>query len=157
MPKNRDEDFEGREEEIDDDFEGGDDEGSDEEGGSDDGPVDFDSDEVLDDPDFDEDGDEDVVSARPAKRRPVVKKVPTIEGVPKTRLDKPDVAGEVWTKLKAKHGESAAVPYKLSLSLKVNDIIDHKTFGLGFVVEVPSPTKADVIFSDGLRKLVHGR
>lgn len=157
MSKNRDrDDYEGREEETEEDFEGGEEELGDDEFGEE-GPVDIDSDEVLDDPDFEDDGDEEVVAARPAKRRPLVKKVPTIEGVPKTRLDKADVAAEVWEKMKAKHGEAAALPYRISSAFRQGDAVDHKVFGLGFVLEVPSPLKVEVLFAEGLKKLVHGR
>lgn len=157
MTKNRErEDFEGREEEMDEDFEGGEDELGDDEFGEE-GPVEIDSDEVLDDPDFEEDSDEEVVAARPTKRRPVVKKVPTIEGVPKTKLDKADVAAEVWEKMKARQGEGSAVPYKISSIFKQTDVVDHKAFGIGFVLEVPSPLKVEVLFADGLKRLVHGR
>jgi hypothetical protein len=157
MAKNRDrDDSEGRDEDFEGDEES-DEELSDDEFG-DDGPVDFDSDEVLDDPEFEDEGDEEgAVAARPAKRRVAAKKVPTVEGVPRTRLDKADVAAEVWEKMKGRHGEGAAEPYSIRSTFRNGDVIDHKAFGIGFVLEVHGPGKIEVLFHDGLRKLVHGK
>ena len=47
--------------------------------------------------------------------------------------------------------------YSLQAVLQKGSMIEHKKFGVGFVIEVPSRNKAEVLFEDGLRKLVHSR
>jgi len=44
------------------------------------------------------------------------------------------------------------VPYSMSGSFKLNDVIDHATFGMGIVIKV-SHQRIEVLFSDGLRTL----
>jgi hypothetical protein len=157
MPKDFREDEPGADEETDEEFEESDDEADDdfsEEGGS----VDLDSDEILDDPEFEDDGEEELVSPRPTvKRRTTLKAGPLIEGYPRARLEKPDIAAEVWDRLQTKYGEGRRVAYALSANLKLHDVVDHKVFGVGFVIEITGPTKAEVLFREGLRKLVHSR
>jgi len=48
------------------------------------------------------------------------------------------------------------VPYTMQGSYKADDVIDHKTFGKGFVTEV-SYQKMEVTFVDGPRILVCDR
>jgi len=148
-------------EETEDDFESSDDDFGDDEFADDDA-IDLDSSEALDDPDYDEDADDEPVVARPApKRRSVLKKTPTIEGVPKNKLDKPEVAEQVWQKLQARleerPGDAPPLAYSLRTKLVVGDVVEHKVFGIGFVIEVPGPQKVEILFSNGLRKLVHNR
>lgn len=149
----------GEEEEFEAEAEGeSEDDFADDEFAGDDDNIDFDSEESFEEAEFDEDADEEVVAPRPAaKRRPAPKKAPTIEGVPKTKLEKSDVAAEVWGRMMARFGERKAEPYTLARQLKADDVIEHKTFGTGFVIEISAPTKAEILFRDGLRKLVHSR
>lgn len=44
--------------------------------------------------------------------------------------------------------------YKMSGSFKIDDIIDHDTFGKGVVIDSSDYKKIDVLFSDKLRTLV---
>jgi hypothetical protein len=43
--------------------------------------------------------------------------------------------------------------YRISESYAKGDVIDHDTFGIGFVEKVISETRMDVLFSDGLRRM----
>ena len=131
---------------------------TDDEGGEDD--LEFGSDEPLIDGDGDEfegaeEGDEDSpVKAPVAKRRVgVLRNIPMIEGVAKAKLDKP----EFFTKLSAKFPDAKPKKYELRASFLKHELVDHSKFGMGFVVEVLSPNKVEVIFKDGLRKLVQNR
>jgi hypothetical protein len=135
---------------------------TDDEGGEDE--LEFGSDEPLIDGDGDEfegaeEGDEDSpVKAPAAKRRVgVLRNIPMIEGVPKAKLDKPEFAKEVFTKLSAKFPDAKPKKYELRASFLKHELVDHSKFGMGFVVEVLSPNKVEVIFKDGLRKLVQTR
>jgi hypothetical protein len=144
-----------KEDEFEEDYEAGEEEA---EGDFADSDLEFDDEEIaLDEGDVDEDADEDVVSRVAPKRRPPVKAAPTIEGVAKTKLEKPDVCADVWTKLSAKYGDNKQIPYTISARLAKWDHILHKNFGAGFVIDISSPTRAEVLFRDALRKLVHSR
>ncbi len=48
------------------------------------------------------------------------------------------------------------VDYSMSGSFKVDDVIDHKTFGIGYVISASS-RKMEVVFSDKSRLLVCNR
>lgn len=133
------------EEDFDDDF------------SSDDENIDLDSDDVLDSDDFDDDAEEEAPVRAPAKRRPAPKKVPSIEGVAKSKLEKPEAAEEVWNKLRNRMGDAQPVPYSIREKLSPNLVIEHARFGIGFVTEILGPAKAEVLFKDGLRKLIHNK
>ena len=49
------------------------------------------------------------------------------------------------------------IPYSLSGRFKVNDLINHSTFGLGVVTNLITDEKIQVIFKDGEKLLVAGR
>ena len=48
-------------------------------------------------------------------------------------------------------------PYSIRLKLSEGDVIKHTKFGNGIVIEMIDSTKAEVLFKDGLRKLVCGK
>ena len=50
-----------------------------------------------------------------------------------------------------------AVPYTIRLKLAEGDVIQHTKFGTGIVIEMSDATKAEVLFEDGLRRLVCGK
>jgi len=50
--------------------------------------------------------------------------------------------------------EEAAIPYAVDASFAPDDIVSHKTFGLGKVLEMITPNKMVVQFRDGQRILV---
>ena len=52
---------------------------------------------------------------------------------------------------------SRATKYKLSEPFDVDDILDHKTFGLGLVTRLLSDNKIEVTFQTGSKVLVHAR
>ncbi len=61
-----------------------------------------------------------------------------------------------WERLSAGASEDAQA-YSIRLKLSEGDAIRHTKFGLGIVVEMTDTTKAEVLFSDGLRRLVCGK
>jgi len=75
------------------------------------------------------------------------KKSPSIQ-----QLDLTKTFEELSEKFKAKK----RVPYSMSGSFKNEDVIDHKTFGMGIVIGA-SRDKMEVAFSDGPRTLVCNR
>ena len=72
-----------------------------------------------------------------------------------TRTKKVDYKEE-YEKLAEKFTEKEQVPYSMSGSFKEDDVIDHKTFGMGIVRSV-SYEKMEVAFSGGPRILVCNR
>ncbi|MBN2034556.1 MAG: hypothetical protein JW836_14885 [Deltaproteobacteria bacterium] len=58
--------------------------------------------------------------------------------------------------LAQKFKEKKPLPYKISESFKNDDVIDHKTFGMGFVISA-SCDKMEVVFSDRPRLLACNR
>jgi len=58
--------------------------------------------------------------------------------------------------LSAKFAQKESVPYSLSGTFKVEDVIDHKTFGRGYVVSA-SFQKMTVVFSDETRIMACNR
>jgi hypothetical protein len=153
MAKHQKDDEEPKDDDLEEEYDGGEDEL---EGDFADGGIEIDDDEVAVEDGESDDDDEDVV--RPAaKRRAPTKAVPMIEGVPKTKLEKTDVCADVHAKLLTRLGDQPRVQYSIQTRLSANDLVEHRIFGLGFVVDITSPTRAEVLFKDALRKLVHSR
>ena len=50
-----------------------------------------------------------------------------------------------------------AQPYKITKHYKVGDIMNHKTFGIGFVVTESGKNKIEVLFHIGRKLLVNGQ
>ena len=82
---------------------------------------------------------------------PVVQKIVSAEDL---ATDETRIAA--WERLTG--GEDLNVqPYSIRLKLAEGDIISHTKFGLGIVVEMTDTTKAEVLFRDGMRRLVCGK
>jgi hypothetical protein len=47
--------------------------------------------------------------------------------------------------------------YSVKATFKLEDVVDHPTFGLGLVTSVKGPEKVEVLFKDGPKVLAHGR
>ncbi len=79
-----------------------------------------------------------------------------VEGIiDSTYFESPESAEKAYAKLKEETNLDAAKPYSLDVELTENDTVDHPKFGVGFVLELISPTKVEVLFEDGeLIKLV---
>jgi hypothetical protein len=70
-------------------------------------------------------------------------------------LRKVDFA-KVFEELAENFRDKQPFPYSMSGSFKKDDVIDHKTFGMGIVTNA-YPDKMEVAFSDGPRLLVCNR
>ncbi len=64
---------------------------------------------------------------------------------------------EVWEKVMGFVASEKKIPYTFSGHFKVNDLIDHTTFGLGVVTHLLPEDKIQVIFKDGEKILISGR
>lgn len=133
------------EEEEDDEFGGP---GGDDDFGGDEGFI-GDSDEE------DEEASEAPAVARP--RRRVSSRQSTVGGVPRSKLEKAEHAAKAWAELSTRAGDEEPAPYSIRGDFPKDSRVDHPKFGVGFVIEVSGPSKIDVLFEDGLRKLVQNR
>ncbi|MFC1868239.1 hypothetical protein ACFL0H_08920 [Thermodesulfobacteriota bacterium] len=87
---------------------------------------------------------------RPEKKVSPKKTVKTVKSGRRTK--KVDLTRDFET-LNKKFKGKKPVHYTMSGSFKADDMIDHKTFGLGIVISA-SNEKMEVVFSDRLRILV---
>jgi len=65
-------------------------------------------------------------------------------------------AEKLYTELLAEKDLSSATPYCMSDSYKIDEIINHKNFGLGIIIDLIPPKKMSVLFKDGYKYLVCG-
>ena len=87
---------------------------------------------------------------RPDKKRATKK-------TPKKSISTQEVVlTKTYEKLAEKFKEKKRLPYSMSGSFKNDDVIDHKTFGMGIVISA-SYDKMEVAFSDGPRILACNR
>lgn len=115
-------------------------------------------DDSFDDPDDEEEEDEYAPKPiRPAPKRSSLRGTNVVGGVPRAKLDDPKVAAEVWGKLRDGVQNISPIDYSIDKTFKPDDILLHKSFGVGFVISVPGGTKVEVLFSDQVRRLVQGR
>lgn len=92
----------------------------------------------------------------PLKKKAPKKTVKTVKTAKKTtKQKKPDFSKD-FEELTERLGGKTPVPYSMSGSFKADDVIDHQTFGIGFVTSASSQ-KMEVAFSGGPRLLVCNR
>ena len=81
----------------------------------------------------------------------------TTRGSSKKTISTPEVAlTKTFEELAQKFKNKKPLPYSMSGSFKNDDVIDHKTFGMGIVIKA-SYDKMEVAFSDEPRILVCNR
>ena len=124
------------------------------------GDAEFDEETLASDTDSDVDLTEsscdDAVRANPKRLSAAQREKANaiIEGlIDDAELSEPKGQKRAWDKLHEKFGDNHPQPFDISARLTANDAIDHPKFGIGFVVELISPRKVEVLFDDGLRKL----
>ena len=61
-----------------------------------------------------------------------------------------------WEKRIAGQAHDAFTRYSMDLTLELDQLIHHKKFGEGYVVEVLEGGKVSIMFRDGARTLAHG-
>ncbi len=64
---------------------------------------------------------------------------------------------QTWEEFFAKHSDRNAKPYEFRETYHDNVIVTHPKFGVGFVSEILSDSKAEITFKDARRVLVHNR
>lgn len=64
---------------------------------------------------------------------------------------------EMWEKMMKLAASQKKIPYTFSGDFKVNDLIDHATFGLGVVTHLLPGDKVQIVFKDSEKILVARR
>ena len=94
------------------------------------------------------------VVANPKRAQARKKSRSIVEGiVSDADLKSDDGQERAWKKLSERTDTSLARPYAVDMEVTENDTISHPNFGVGFVLDIPSPTKVTVLFETGVRKL----
>lgn len=62
-----------------------------------------------------------------------------------------------WNAQVEQAGERAIRPYRMADQFEKGDLVQHKSFGLGVVQQIAGPSKAEILFREGMRTLVMGR
>ena len=133
---------------FDSDFEGGDEAVS----------LEFDADPMLDsDDDFEEEEDAEPAPTRRSKRRAPARTIPRVEGIAKSKLDDPKMVQAAFAKLEKRLSDATPIKYSIREKLAIDTVVDHSRFGIGYVIGLPATHKAEVVFEDAMRKLVHGK
>ncbi len=125
----------------------------------------------LDDLDSDEDDDDDeesskerddysdrvvesALKANPKRQQARKKASSVIEGIiSQSELSKQEGQRKAWSLLNDKTEDALARPYSMDMELKENDAVAHPKFGVGFVIEIQTPTRVAVLFETGVRKM----
>jgi len=89
------------------------------------------------------------------KYRPDKKRATKKTSKKSIRIQEVDLT-KTYEKLAQKFKEKKRLPYSMSGSFENDDVIDHKTFGMGIVISA-SHDKMEVVFSDEPRILVCNR
>ncbi|MAF91480.1 MAG: hypothetical protein VX583_09305 [Bdellovibrionota bacterium] len=66
------------------------------------------------------------------------------------------VAPSTWAELNERANTDKAVDYNFKNTYEANTVLDHKKFGIGFIIKVEGQ-KMEVVFQDQIRQLIHGR
>lgn len=99
---------------------------------------------------------EGAVRANPKRMKIAQRKKATsiIEGIiSDAELVSPEGQAKAWKKLNKKSDISQAKPFDIHAALTENDVVDHPRFGIGFVIQLLSPTKVEVVFESGIKRL----
>lgn len=67
----------------------------------------------------------------------------------RAKADPRDAERKEWETLRPDMDSSRAVAYSMDVQVKVNNLINHPTFGLGLVQLVVGDRKVEVLFEDG--------
>ena len=84
---------------------------------------------------------------------------------PKAKADKESYEREIktvsieaeWTRLMKESASIQPVPYSPKKTFEVGAVIDHPSFGKGIVTKVVFPDKAQILFRDDLRTMIHSK
>ncbi len=106
---------------------------------------------------------------RPPKTGPTAKKSTrkkTAKKTAKKKTSKKSTTKKVYEPTADEWGDRTAAqlaagveskPYSIRATFEVNELVEHKKFGQGIVIEVLIDNKVKILFRDGLKTLIMGR
>lgn len=101
---------------------------------------------------------EQAIKANPKRAKALKKRASLIETLlDEVKLDSEEGIQEAWELLNEKVETKIRKPYSLKEQYEENMVIEHPTFGVGFVNQILSETKIEIIFKDGVKRLVHNK
>ena len=99
---------------------------------------------------------EQAIRANPKRAKALKKRSSLIETLlGKAKLDSEDGIETAWETLNEDVDTKIRKPYSITEKFEENMVVEHPTFGVGFVNQILSETKIEVFFEDGLKRLVH--
>ncbi len=95
----------------------------------------------------------------PGKKAPAVKaaKKSRVVDIDRTPPAKTITSHEEWTKLMSSSKDAKKVKYTPKARLQQGDVVEHPSFGDGFVMKIAFPNKAEILFETDLKVLIHSR
>lgn len=101
---------------------------------------------------------EQAVRANPKRLAMVQKRASIIEGIlDRSELGTPDGIKKAWELLNKEINTSVHKPYSVSEKFHENEVVSHPLFGIGFVSQILSPTKVEIVFEGGIKRLACNR
>lgn len=101
---------------------------------------------------------EQALRANPKRAKAVKKRASLIETLlGEATLDSEDGIEAAWETLSKEVDTKIRKKYAIDAEFDTNQVIEHDTFGVGFVNQMLSETKVEVIFKDGIKRLVCNR
>lgn len=104
---------------------------------------------------FDEKTYEQALRANPKRLAMVQKRAGIIENIlDRAELDSADGIKKAWETLNKEIDTKFPKPYAISDQYEANQVVAHPSFGIGFVNAILTPTKVEIIFESGIKRLV---
>lgn len=98
------------------------------------------------------------VRANPKRLAMVQKRAGLIETIlDRSDLSTPEGLLKAWETLVEETNTSVHKPYSLNDSFVENEVVGHPLFGTGFVSQILSPTKVEILFESGFKRLACNR
>lgn len=69
------------------------------------------------------------------------------------KVDPVSAERKEWASLRPTMRTERAIAYAMTTRFKVNDIVDHPSFGIGLVKRLVAPNKVEILFADGIKLL----
>jgi hypothetical protein len=98
------------------------------------------------------------VRANPKRLAMVQKRAGLIETIlDRSDLSTPEGILKAWDTIVQETNTSVHKPYSVSDNFVENEVVGHPLFGTGFVAQVLSPTKVEILFETGFKRLACNR
>ena len=82
---------------------------------------------------------------------------PTTTGKTSRKPDPASLERERWVSMSQKRQNENTRAYAMTETFTAQELLNHPLFGLGEVLTVIAPDKMDVLFQDGIKRLLHNK